>query len=201
MWFQYVVGYDKQEQRSLATSVNNRLFRYRHTFTGELAALGSLSRRHWPKALFLVMIAAFVVLLSLVLWRIRHFGWRRALGGTRAAEAPGVSKVEFYERLIRLLAARGFKRDPGQTPLEFAAGLGWQEMLPLTEAYNRVRYGAANLSAPELQRIEILLSGLEATLAENVTEGSSALTGKPPSPMQNKETLKSASSQDHSLRN
>src|SRR4029077_16256678 len=29
IWFQYVVGYDKQEQRSLATSLNNKLFSYR----------------------------------------------------------------------------------------------------------------------------------------------------------------------------
>src|SRR4029453_10130210 len=29
MWFQYVVGYDKQEQRALATTVQSRLFVYR----------------------------------------------------------------------------------------------------------------------------------------------------------------------------
>jgi len=32
MWFQYVVGYDKQEQRSLATSLHNRLFDLRPFF-------------------------------------------------------------------------------------------------------------------------------------------------------------------------
>ena len=28
LWFQYVVGYDKQEQRSLATSLHNQVFDY-----------------------------------------------------------------------------------------------------------------------------------------------------------------------------
>src|SRR5678815_3649405 len=37
MWFQYVVGYDKQEQRSLATSLHNRIFDYGRIITNLLA--------------------------------------------------------------------------------------------------------------------------------------------------------------------
>ena len=166
MWFQYVIGYDKQEQRSLATSLNNRLFKYRHSLTEEVAAIKKLSPILWQKALLVTLGAALVLLLVLLLRRVRHFGWRRAFRSTRGPETQGMSKVEFYERLTRLLATRGLKRADHQTPLEFAERLGWQEVIPLTQAYNQVRYGAAKLSATELKRIEILLSGLEATLLE-----------------------------------
>lgn len=166
MWFQYVIGYDKQEQRSLATSLNSRLFKYRHSLTAEVAAIKKLSPMLWRKALLLTLGVAGVSLLILLFRRMRHFGWRRAFRSTRAPETQAMSSVEFYERLTRLLAARGLKRADDQTPLEFASRLGWQEVIPLTQAYNQVRYGAGKLSATELKRVEILLSGLEATLSE-----------------------------------
>src|SRR5215470_4533401 len=37
LWFQYVVGYDKQEQRSLATSLHNQVFDYSRTISNVLA--------------------------------------------------------------------------------------------------------------------------------------------------------------------
>lgn len=161
MWFQYVIGYDKQEQRSLATSLNNRLFRYRHTLTDEVAAIRKLPSVLWQRILFFIMAAFFVFLTILLLKRIRHFGWRHALRATRAPDAPGISAIEFYERLTSLLAARGLKRDPDQTPMEFALRLGWREVIPITQAYNRVRYGADKLSPPESKQIEEWLRGLE----------------------------------------
>ena len=39
IWFQYVVGYDKQEQRSLATSLHNHLFDYRRLLAQLVAAV------------------------------------------------------------------------------------------------------------------------------------------------------------------
>ena len=86
--------------------------------------------------------------------RIRRQGWRRGLkvwGFRTAAES---SRVDFYERLIALLEKRGAKRPPHQTPLEFASLVGMSEALAITQAYNRVRYGAEKLSASERKRIE-----------------------------------------------
>ena len=51
VWFQYVVGYDKQEQRSLATSLHNQVFDYGRTVSNMLTTIRSyltsdvLSRR------------------------------------------------------------------------------------------------------------------------------------------------------------
>ena len=39
--FQYVVGYDKQEQRSLATSLHNQVFDYGRTVSNLLATIRS----------------------------------------------------------------------------------------------------------------------------------------------------------------
>src|SRR4029078_8981146 len=39
LWFQYVVGYDKQEQRSLATSLHNQVFDYTRTLSNVMATL------------------------------------------------------------------------------------------------------------------------------------------------------------------
>ena len=40
-WFQYVVGYDQQEQRSLAASLNTQLFSVRHSLTRTVSGLGN----------------------------------------------------------------------------------------------------------------------------------------------------------------
>jgi hypothetical protein len=159
LWFQYVVGYDKQEQRSLATSLNNRLFDLRRS----LAKLNDLKKivpvltsRILPAVL---TIALFWLLIRFVK-RVRRFGWWRAFTLGRVDE-PTISAVEFYDRLVALLAARGLKRAPDQTPLEFASALPLAEATVLTEAYNRVRYGAEALSRAEAKQIESILTTIE----------------------------------------
>jgi transglutaminase-like putative cysteine protease/Ca2+/Na+ antiporter len=161
MWFQYVIGYDKQEQRSLAASWQNRLFDLRRGAAVKL----DQARRSWPSAvrpLLLGLIALGAVIMSVALGlRIRRQGWRRGLKVWGFRTAPESSRVDFYERLIALLEKRGLKRAPHQTPLEFASDVGIPEAFGITEAYNRVRYGAEKLSASERKQIEELLSVLE----------------------------------------
>ena len=69
--------------------------------------------------------------------------------------------IEFYERLQKVLASKGFLRQPHQTPLEFAFALDMPEAVKITEKYNRVRFGEKNLSETEAQEIEIWLKNLE----------------------------------------
>lgn len=161
MWFQYVIGYDKQEQRSLATSLNNRLFRYRRDVADELFAVSkmpAINSRH----VAILSVSTIVLVLSIVLIRrIARFGWRRAFipGASKATAAS--SSVEFYERLTRLLAARELKREPHQTPLEFAVASGYGSVASITKAYNRVRFGGEALSAFEVAQIGEWLNQLE----------------------------------------
>jgi len=167
MWFQYVVGYDKQEQHSLATSLRKELVDLRrsslNTLDGARSALPSLLR---PVLLGVAGLSA-LIMIALLVRRVRHLGWRRGLKVWQAGAESERSRVEFYERLIALLEKQGVKREPHSTPLEFAASMGLDEAETITTAYNRVRYGAESLSAAEQTQIEELLSRLERRRPEN----------------------------------
>ncbi|HEX7771828.1 MAG TPA: DUF3488 and transglutaminase-like domain-containing protein, partial [Pyrinomonadaceae bacterium] len=105
MWFQYVVGYDKQEQRSLATSLHNRIFDY-----GRMASnmLNTMSRYLNANVLAVVAgITAFALALLLIFYGRRIWTWtRRGLDGS-TADARNYSNVQFYERLVSLMEQRG----------------------------------------------------------------------------------------------
>lgn len=161
IWFQYVVGYDKQEQRSLATSLHNQLFNLGNLLSQVSATLKRLVSTHaWlPIVLALSLIAAFLLLL--LLRRVLRFGWRNALKtGVRKTTREG-SEIDFYERLLRVLAERGIAREGHETPLEFASHVASSEVALITHAYNRVRFGHENLSATEMREIQRVLSTLE----------------------------------------
>ncbi|HKQ50767.1 MAG TPA: DUF3488 and transglutaminase-like domain-containing protein [Pyrinomonadaceae bacterium] len=175
LWIQYVVGYDSQEQRSLANTVGNRFYDLRN-WTGErLNSLkesfadwfgwlkienedGSVSYTRLALAALVAVLA--VVGLVLLVRRIRRLGLWRFFSRVREEEARG-SVVEFYERMTLALGARGLKRAPGETPLEFASATGLPEAMQLTRAYNRVRFGDARLTASERAEIEEWLSRME----------------------------------------
>ena len=161
MWFQYVVGYDKQEQHSLATSLRNRLVDLRRGS----AARWEQVRKAFPSLVSFVLpalLALGAVFMAVVLTgRVRRLGWRRGLKVWQGPTGEESLRVDFYRRLVAALAKQGIKREPHQTPLEFASRVGLAEAASITKAYNRVRYGEEKLSAPEREQIELLLRQLE----------------------------------------
>ncbi len=160
IWFQYVVGYDKQEQRSLASSLHNRVFDY-----GRFASNLLTTVRTYLTARTLTIVVAVLGVALLVLTLI--FGkrfWRFALrrGDVISGDdAATYSSVEFYKRLMSAMEQRGLSRDKHLTPLEFANRLGPGPAMMITRAYNRVRFGGQRLSAGEKREIELALSELE----------------------------------------
>src|SRR5687768_5027522 len=120
IWFQYVVGYDKQEQRSLANYLNNQLFEFRRTLSAMLdVARGAVASQPY----LIIAILGAVIMLPLLLFaisRVRRFGWRRALLAEAEPATQKRSVILFYERMMQLLEQRGFQRDAYLTPLEFA---------------------------------------------------------------------------------
>jgi len=87
--------------------------------------------------------------------------WRRIadrLYGRRTA-----SIVEFYDRMQKILASKGFVRESHQTPLEFAYAVGMPEAVNVTEKYNRVRFGEKGISSSESEAIESWLEDISAT--------------------------------------
>jgi transglutaminase-like putative cysteine protease len=85
-------------------------------------------------------------------------------------------RVDFYERLERLLARHGFRRHETQTPLEFALSTGAElvaeaELRPaatlprrIVETYYRVRFGRRALDSRERSFVEQQLAELDAAL-------------------------------------
>jgi hypothetical protein len=95
-----------------------------------------------------------------ILRRIVRFGWR---GGLRFSQPDdsAFSRVQFYERLLTVMAHHGFKRDNHLTPLEFARQIGSRDAAQVTRAYNRVRFGNEEISTIEIREINRILQRLE----------------------------------------
>ena len=161
VWFQYVVGYDKQEQRSLATTLQHRLF----DLGRFIASVFSVVRNAIPNnALSLVVVGLgfiLVIVSVFLLMRVRRFGFRGALRFATQTSVPEQSAIAFYERLTAILAQRGWQRESNLTPLEFARSIGRREALIVTDVYNRVRFGKQHLSKSELRDLDTLLHSLE----------------------------------------
>ena len=166
LWFQYVVGYDKQEQRSLVSTVRRQLGDLQRGSMTKLelaaAALPSLLKPG------LVILGSLTGLLGLAFFtrRVQRFGWKRGLRVWQSDEAQA-TRVEFYERLLKALEKQGIKRELYQTPLEFASSVGATDVRVITNAYNRLRFGEKELSESERAEIESLLLQIEKGLSNN----------------------------------
>jgi hypothetical protein len=161
LWFQYVVGYDKQEQRTLATSIQRSVFDY-----GRMASnvLNALSRYLNGNVLAVVAgVTAFALTLLLAIFSKRIWRWTRAGFVRSSADERAYSNVQFYERLTALMEQRGVSRDKHLTPMEFANTLRSNDVMVITRAYNRVRFGGQKLSATERKEVERALFALEGT--------------------------------------
>lgn len=161
MWFQYVVGYDKQEQRSLVTSLRRELFDWRQWSANKLDQARTLMPRLVVPVLFGIVSLGAVLMTVFVARRVRQFGWRRGVRIWQTGAEDAKSRVEFYQRLIDLLGKQGLLRESSQTPLEFATAVGLNEARAITNAYNRVRFGEEELSVDERKQIDSLISQLE----------------------------------------
>jgi transglutaminase-like putative cysteine protease len=157
MWFQYVIGYDKQEQRSLVTSLRKDLMDFQDSIS---RARGVLPLVIKPILIGLAVLTSFLMIVLLTR-RVRQLGWRRGLKVWSPANDVEHARVDFYERLLTILARRGLTREPHQTPLEFAALAGAHEAALITSAYNRVRFGNQPLTALENRILEQALNRLE----------------------------------------
>jgi hypothetical protein len=85
--------------------------------------------------------------------------WRRWMGFRRARRGEGEASdaTLLYQRMLALLAKRGFQKPPWLTPAEFARVLPASEMAvvveDLTSAYNAFRFGGRRDVAPQMVRL------------------------------------------------
>ena len=160
IWFQYVVGYDKQEQRTLATTLHNQVFDYGRVVSNLFGTIKNSLTNNAP-LVSIVAIALFLIVTT-VLFGKRIWLWIQRGAPDSPEDGRTYSSVQFYERLVSLMEQRGLLRDTHLTPLEFADTLKSNEALLITRAYNRVRYGREKLSATEKREVERALFALEA---------------------------------------
>jgi transglutaminase-like putative cysteine protease len=176
-WIQYVVSYDNNEQRSLFQTIRKGLIELQAKISmwaeiaqasladwwdqvrGEQGIGGSIVAIIWGIAYLLAGIFGIWLWIWLIkqskrlkLWtNLREFFKRR----------KEVSVVEFYERMQKVLAKKGLKREASQTPLEFAFALNMPQAVKITEKYHQVRFGEKNLNSKEANDIENWLKDLE----------------------------------------
>jgi hypothetical protein len=184
-WVQYFVAFDNQEQRSLFRSVRNGFVEYQANASSYISVLQDRVFKWWREvrgenglensvsaigygAAYLGTFVLGVLLLYWMYRKIKGLGmWQNLLRWLRNKNQATI--VEFYERMQRVLASKGLRRLPHQTPLEFAYAVNLPEAVKITEKYNRVRFGEKYLSSDEADDIEDWLGRLEATNYTNST--------------------------------
>jgi transglutaminase-like putative cysteine protease len=161
MWFQYVVAYDKQEQRSLVSSIRQQLVEAGRSSAARFANL----RTTFPLLIrpLLLGVGGIAALLMTIFFtaRVRRYGWARALKVWDKTSDADSTSVDFYRRLLKALEKQGIKRELYQTPLEFASAAGVNEATTITNAYNRVRFGSEQLTAADRHALSEILTRLE----------------------------------------
>ncbi|HVF68580.1 MAG TPA: DUF3488 and transglutaminase-like domain-containing protein [Pyrinomonadaceae bacterium] len=172
-WIQHVVAYDRQSQRSLARSVQGQISSYTYAAFHSADAVGSrlsslLSGGGNASALgvFASPLVAGPFALAFVFGAavlLRRKGLPSVTRRGRKARTPETVVVEFYRRMTTALDSRGLRRSADQTPLEFAESVGTPEVLSITRAYNRVRFGTRGLSETEAAEVERCLRRMEVT--------------------------------------
>ena len=176
-WIQYFVAFDGDEQRSLFRSVKSNFQEYQTKSSAWLNRIQDKIGNWWKEvrgdkglqaSAIAVVYAAGYLLASvlgifLIVWLYRRIIklkiWQKLFSWLKRKNETTI--IEFYERMQKVLARRGFLRQSYQTPLEFAFALNMPEAVKITEKYNRVRFGEKNLSENESQEIESWLKTLE----------------------------------------
>ncbi|HVW01433.1 MAG TPA: DUF3488 and transglutaminase-like domain-containing protein [Planctomycetaceae bacterium] len=186
-WSNYVLNLSLTQQREFYKPLWDAFQRLLTRLSRLGSTLSTLKSWFWelvhnPEKWFSWKGGVVVFLLLLVGWLIvstivRLVRWlaRRHLD-PRRRRAASSRRVEFYEAFTALLKARGWTRLEAQTQREFAVdveralasrvGHELATAAPeLTEAFYRVRFGEAELSPGEHQRLMGVIAQLEAGLA------------------------------------
>jgi hypothetical protein len=196
-WLDYVVTLDRDEQASLMVEIQHRLLDlknkalayYKAAKTWLQKKVNSLfDTKSWTTADFVkfgggvgfLAIMLFAFSLAVAYWRRRdvkptgYNPWwyrtfilpilRRIKQRKRDHRA---SAVLFYEQMLAISARAGLKKQPEQTPMEFALASGYPQIREITTVYHRVRFGKATLDENETRKVSGLLAELKQTIAKN----------------------------------
>lgn len=168
-WNEWVINYDFAHQVQLAREFDRqsrqaqmnyrrKMHDFRHELIRQAERLEDWLMAH--KLLVLMFMVAVMIGLTLEGKNLTvedlRFLW--AWQFRKDAMALGPREAAFtYHRFLSIMAKKGFRKSPSQTPREFArsfenSGLSWP-VAEFTRLYNAFRYGRATVSLPHLREI------------------------------------------------
>lgn len=175
-WIQYFVAYDNQEQALIARSVRRGFSDFQSSAADGFSRAQQMIAEWWAEVrgdkgatmsaaaigtatAYLVGTTVSILICIWLIRRIRRLKlWERLR--RRVFSKHERSMVEFYEKMLEILAAKGITRRPHQTPLEFAQATGFSEVAMITKTYNEVRFGNSELNNVQASAIDDLLNNL-----------------------------------------
>jgi hypothetical protein len=188
-WLDYIVTLDSDEQASIMVSIQQKLLAvkdrlyayYMDAKQWTRKALSFFAARDWSindwikmggaLALLLAMTTALYIALHIKRWSIAPTGygpwWHRLFilptwrSRRLVRRDTRESAVMFYEQMLAIASRAGLIKQTYQTPIEFAATSGFNEVQEITALYNRVRFGGAALDETEARRVTDLLAELK----------------------------------------
>jgi transglutaminase-like putative cysteine protease len=183
-WLEHVVGFDTGKQVELVLALQRWLWSYQRNTSshwldwvyelaqkldlnwvntkavdGGIPEAGPESDSSWRllfRPVFLSLFGLAALFAVAFIWHKHRTSWRRRIGNDAT-----VSAVAFYQEMLRTLERRGHKREPHQTPQEFAARLAMPGVTEITRLYQRTRFGKESLSGEEVVRVETLMRELK----------------------------------------
>jgi len=153
-WDRYIINFTLQDQVIAAKEARRRTELGRETISRFIASLRFKTGAIWmPLA---IGITSVILLYLSLKWSKRRVG-----KGTEALSKR--ETVPFYQEMLRLLAKKGLVKAEAMTPREFAhlvaeKGSEYGEVIPVTEAFERARYGGI---APQKEELEGINKSLE----------------------------------------
>lgn len=184
-WLEQVVGFDTAKQISMAIALRRWLMAYQRDSSSrwsdwmieigqraeawresgyglrfepgsdESARLTKWLQSAVTHPATLGILACLGALAAVLLWRRQARAWQWRLKKDAAHSA-----VVFYQEMLRLLERRGYRREPAQTPTEFAALVPLPGVAEITNLYQRTRFGRHSLAPDEVRMIGSYLKSL-----------------------------------------
>ena len=167
LWRDWIVNYDFSHQMTLRREITNKTvaaqFSFRlwlwHKYKRLVRAMGNFQRgleRLSPTQMTLCcVLLALLMAIPFVpkFWR----GLQRTRALRNPQRAPRTSASFWYQRMLKIMARRGMRKHPSQTPEEFAASIAdpltRQDIELFTEYYERARFDESIADAQRLPEL------------------------------------------------
>ncbi|HKD13845.1 MAG TPA: transglutaminaseTgpA domain-containing protein [Candidatus Angelobacter sp.] len=164
MWREWVINYDFSRQAQLSSEITakasnvhgkvrhwywdkySRMLRWLGTIRGGVAA---------GNVVLIFVLGAGVIAIPFLprMWR----AFQRARFLKNPQQAPSTSASLWYARMLKVMARRGIRKSPAQTPSEFASAIDDPEVqrnvIVFTEHYERARFADSAEDASRLPQL------------------------------------------------